>query len=570
MRNSRERGQFYGSKRNDELVGAGRDTHPASRYGKHSLGNRRFLAVAFLATAILISGCRPNATTTSETSPAWQPSPMGEANIAATFAEAAACQGYDGTWRCPRLRKQTVLAASGGSTPVYPSSWNVPAWFINPSTGSDSNSCTSSGSPCQTWGEIAQHRWGTVSPFHSVNVAFSFLAGQPSPGYDQIVYKPTIGVINGTDAGSTTSAYVVFTGTLTAGTATTFTLLQAKSRSANQGLKGTFGTTPTNEILLQNTTHASFAWNIHQQNFVSQPMTATTISTTQFSLIGTEVDTWATSDSITPNTVPHVNFTDVEPILAGLQGSAGVTITHVFVPEDGPAGTAPGDDHFIIGDGVQLVEDIFEKQVVIAPRRVNYTQPDTAINCAFVSGAVSEPGNFSAFGTQDNLMVSINAGYMYPTSSEFAGTGSAQLTGTLLDYDVWFKSGSTGGALLLYGSNFAGFVDLEGKAVIQNGVFDLTSTIASGSVIYGAAGVLDSGNGMVLYKAGAGGAVASIPVASLRVGGGTACMLSIPSAAVTPITGNEAVTAANFDAILGATSGSCTDGIGGGFKNFGN
>ena len=415
------------------------------------------------------------------------------------------------------------------------------------------------------------HRWGTASPTHSVNITFNLTGSQTSAGADPIVYKPTISVIGGADAAANTTALITFVGTLTAGTGTTFTLVSAKARATNVRFRGTFGVTPTIEQLLQNTTHPSLAWNTGINNNVTQPMTTTSLSTNSFSTIGTEVDTWATSDAITPNTLPSFNFMDVEPVMAGLQGNGGIVITHVLVPENTAVGVQPGDDQFVVGSGVQLIENAFERQVVFAQPRINSIQSFTSINNAFASGAVTHPWNGSPYnGANDNVVMSVNAGYLYSQSTSLGGTGTIELSNTLLDYDVFLKTGSSQ-PMIARGANFAGLVDLEGKLLIQHGIFDATVTSASGNIVWGTGGTLDSGNGIVLYKSGAGGAAANIPVTNLRIGGGTTCILAVPSSVATPFTGNETVSAAAaLDAILGATVGGCTDGIGGGFKNFGN
>jgi len=72
--------------------------------------------------------------------------------------DAAACTAPDGSWRCAMARPKTFGAT--GITPILPASWTVPNWFVNKSTGSDANTCTSSGSPCATKQEILVHRWG--------------------------------------------------------------------------------------------------------------------------------------------------------------------------------------------------------------------------------------------------------------------------------------------------------------------------------------------------------------------------------------------------------------------------
>jgi len=78
----------------------------------------------------------------------------------------AACTAADGSWRCATSKPTTFRAA--GLTPIRPTSWTIPAWFLDAQNvsgvASDANSCTTAQHPCLSYGEIAIHRWGTTSP----------------------------------------------------------------------------------------------------------------------------------------------------------------------------------------------------------------------------------------------------------------------------------------------------------------------------------------------------------------------------------------------------------------------
>jgi hypothetical protein len=100
-----------------------------------------------------------------------KPDPRTAAQIAA-----AACVNPSGEWRCKTPKPKTFAAA--GSTPITPVSWTVPNWYFAPGSGADDNTCTTSGSPCATWGEIWVHRLGAGSPQLQQNTTFHQLSGQ--------------------------------------------------------------------------------------------------------------------------------------------------------------------------------------------------------------------------------------------------------------------------------------------------------------------------------------------------------------------------------------------------------
>ncbi len=92
----------------------------------------------------------------------------------------AACTSPSGEWRCSVPRPKTFAAS--GSQPVIPASWTVSNWYFDPAnssgTASDANNCTTSGTPCSTWGEIWVHRLGAGNPQLQQATTFNQLSAQ--------------------------------------------------------------------------------------------------------------------------------------------------------------------------------------------------------------------------------------------------------------------------------------------------------------------------------------------------------------------------------------------------------
>lgn len=137
------------------------------------------------------------------------------------------------------------------SGPTLNPAWNVPAWYINPSTGSDNNSGTDAAHPMQHWYELAARRWATVRPVINTNVFIEFLADQPDQS-DQVEFRPIMmpGSLLNLEGALTQTASGTL-GTVTGRNRATGTLLQADLGAAAAGSVGQ---------LLYNTTRGTRAW----------------------------------------------------------------------------------------------------------------------------------------------------------------------------------------------------------------------------------------------------------------------------------------------------------------------
>ena len=253
----------------------------------------------------------------------------------------AACQGAGGSWRCPKLARKTILAASA-SQPILPASWSVPNWYVDPanSTGcaSDSNSGTSATcgaagiGPLKSYGELIVHRWGTSAPILPQTVTWNAMSDSTA-GVDNISIAPFMapGVefdIIGTYQ-QVGASFVL--GTVTAKNRSSGTLLQVASMpvAAAAGL------------IVHNTTHVSRA-------YIDSMVSSTATMCQPFGPLATpdaflsEVDTWATGDSAVLEQPTKINLLSFRPTTLGYgTGFSGgqFNILGVWVPD--PSGS-PG------------------------------------------------------------------------------------------------------------------------------------------------------------------------------------------------------------------------------------
>lgn len=148
--------------------------------------------------------------------------------------------------------KHSFGAAGGVATPITPSSWTVPDWFIDPVAGNDNNACTSSGTPCKTYGAITQ-RWGTNQPTLSQATTVTWLSDDVST--DPVYIKPTLigngGItIHGTLISQTTATIGTFVApNFTAGTKGTITA---------SGQSGAYWTPYVGKVVHDTTANATF------------------------------------------------------------------------------------------------------------------------------------------------------------------------------------------------------------------------------------------------------------------------------------------------------------------------
>lgn len=229
--------------------------------------------------------------------------------------DAAACWGFeDGrkTWRCRGTPPTTFMA--GASSPIIPSSWTVPNWFVNKSTGSDSNTCTSSGSPCATKQEIWVHRLGAGVDGPCPRFQQTTTLEQDASDTDNTdpIYSCGANEKGGSLVIKGGTPTVITSGVVLAG-------VTAKNRTlgANSPLIATLGATAAVGQMVINTTagKSSRAWVVRSlgaNSFeLSQPLAPASLATP--SAAPAEVDTWANTDTV--NLVAPIQVKDRKSVV---------------------------------------------------------------------------------------------------------------------------------------------------------------------------------------------------------------------------------------------------------------
>ena len=205
------------------------------------------------------------------------------------------------------------IALASATTPITPSSWTVPNWYVDPadSTGcaSNANSCTSAtcgGSgvgPCLTAQEIVVHRWGTSQPTLAQTTTFHVLSSE-TVGQEEISISPLM-------VQATTFAVIgtpVLVATFNLGTVT------AKNRATAQLLQSTgFGAAglAVGQLVVNNAESSSRAIieNLAAGTAtLSQPLAELTIVNAGYGTQPTENDSWATGQSVSVYSLPTINL----------------------------------------------------------------------------------------------------------------------------------------------------------------------------------------------------------------------------------------------------------------------
>lgn len=190
--------------------------------------------------------------------------------------------------RLKRLETLQPLAGAGGSTANPVIQLPTGSFFIDPISGSDSNTGTFA-SPFQTYAHLAK-LWGTTSPIVTGDVRVVFLNDQPDPTSDPVVWTPiTTGVGAATLMGTPRQISIgVLAGVI------------PKNRAVGQALTADLGAATTPGSLVVNTSKANSV------AFVDEIVAGTTVILTQpmsangappFHYHPTENNTWVNGDS---------------------------------------------------------------------------------------------------------------------------------------------------------------------------------------------------------------------------------------------------------------------------------
>jgi hypothetical protein len=442
-----------------------------------------------------------------------------------------------------------AAGSAGGGGPVVPASWLVPAWFINPVAGLDTNTGQDAAHPLKTWAQLV-NLWGTVAPTLNQNTTITFQTSQPD-NTDPVIFRPVIGkgvqvLIQGTPV-------VVTAGVVLAGTV-------AKNRGTGQLLNETLGATAAVGQMVRNTTAGKIS-----RAFAMSVVAGTTFAMSQplapvpgfpVAAAPAEVDTWANGDTVDLLTLSAVHLVELKPILADLTaGNAGGLVVYqidAFVPATDGTFTP-----CVVGTGVSFWESSAQK-VLTGPGGQSELIVGAAPAQAF--GNVFAQGGYAGlFGGGQRLFL----GGGIPASAP----GSA----AAFEGDLLFDGDFISQFIMLLGRDtnleigFACFV----TTVQLQGLASVTGLFYAGQSLWGT-GTLNVTKGASLtYPAGAGSAVANLQIASLQLDS-TGTGHSVIAGSPDVYNGGITTTAAHLDAAAGAAGfgGNAFNPGGGSISNF--
>ena len=234
-------------------------------------------------------------------------------------------------------------------------------WYLNGTSGNDSNDGKTSGTPIRTLTGGLFPRWGTNAPKLNQSVTIHVIGTQTS-GQERIVLQPTLMGAN-TNLIIDGTAGIVYGSTFTAGTVTNFVWGSAGNAMTIASMPGT----PVVGQIITNITRGT--------NGIIRAVSGTTVTVCVPIITSSEVvDTsWTTGDSIKVGTLPYLNIEAVQCL--GGDNNTTTTggqffMTHVRVPDISGVG---GDSVCSINsDGmiVEITECVFDS-FVISNREIN-------------------------------------------------------------------------------------------------------------------------------------------------------------------------------------------------------
>lgn len=454
------------------------------------------------------------------------------ATSVATPAQVAACSTFDGGWRCPKIAKPVLFGVS--TSPIIPTSWTVVAWFVDPSnlsgTASDANDCITSTTPCLTWHEINDHRWGCIGspaacPRLQQNTTITFWSSHTTNA-DPVYLLPAI----------EKGAVVIIKGNLGASQQTqtgSLASIVAKNRATGQLLNATIGGGGIAGQLIVNSTVAgraflykslgANAWSLTQP---LAPITLPTATNNPAEVV------WANTNTFTVYNPVAVNLVRFTPTFTDYNGGfSNVGYIYQLTIFD-PAGA--GSDNVYIGDHVSMFESTTQREIT-----TTFTASDFAeavVNVYNIGGLLT--------GKTTGGFYDVFAGAV-PTGLVITPTGQSQIA---LDGDIILGSS-------LVSSGLFGFVFVDTGVTINiqgNARFVTIGGGYAGHQLWGSGTALNvQGSSRLSYT---GTATAEFTLTgALQLNGGTTGHSVNTSANVDVICGGITVNVANLDAASGAT-----------------
>lgn len=449
---------------------------------------------------------------------------------------------------------------------VIPPSWTTAAWYIDPSNtttcAADTNNCTSATcgatgiGPCLSFGEIAQGRWGTYSPRLRQNTTITFLSSQASGDSDPLYLDPRL----------ENQASLFVTGTQTSVGTGTFTALTAKNRATPQQLTVTLssGTGAAQYVQLVDTTNAGNSWLDTNTSgniwIVTQPLVSAVTtaigSGIRYGTTAAEVDTFASGDSYTLNTLPFVKIVEISPTVSRWSAGNGGGV-YVSLMQIGDADN--NNDPLNVGTPVLFGEVVFHCSPTGRTNTSGWSNGATSFaymqefyNTVFVDGLW-----YMGQGMDQPLA--------HGATALFLGglvTGNEMQLGYVdLEQDIYLQAAHSG-LFATSGAKVAGVYQASGTTLSANygaGSITISTDLQGGNALIWGPGNVNIGTpGIWMYPSGAGGAAAAFLNTGTFTFAGTYTSCNIAYTADGGSgSSNVTLSAANLDSNLGATIGCC-------------
>lgn len=362
------------------------------------------------------------------------------------------------------LHNPKLLGAGTQGTfppPVFQASWLVTDWWIDPVSGSDTNTCITIGSPCQTYAQVAA-RLGTYSPRFRQTVTFHFISSQPD-NTDPVYLQPY--VENG--------ATCIIKGELPAPIQTgTLGTTIAKNRATPQLLNTTLAGGAAIGELVVNTTHPSRAWTYQNTSGVLYNMTQPLVGLVPpFNTVssGVEVDTWTSGDAYSVYVPYSVFVIDFEPLWTAGNSSNGTPgyIYQLIIPPDSASSqvTTFNDNVTMVESRDRSADTIIFGNGIQGTLIINDYNPNTyafQVTVATNNNTLATLFNISA-GITGSTVGSAAIGFNKDVIFNAGGSNVGVQNALMNDFYI-----ETGNALLVFGpSQVAGPVWGPGTLVVQ-------------------------------------------------------------------------------------------------------
>lgn len=426
--------------------------------------------------------------------------------------------------------------------PKIPGSWTQAAWFIDPVSGSDSNTCITSGNPCQHWAEIVA-RWGTNAPTFRQTTTVTFLSSQ-SDDTDPVIWKPILS--NGANAilaGVLGAAQTIATGTL--GSVTLMNRATPTLLKADVGASGAAG------LLLDNTTQGHTRTWLYKKTSGTIWSMSTPCATLVAPINGSGMTvsaSFVTGDAFTLYQPLTVNIVDLEPTPASVASA----LTALLYVQDltifDPQGAS--DDPVVFNPFVLLNEVNVQRYGFMLTQPTNFGITAGVNNCylkgGWTGGVTFQPQAIT--GSAGSSPILIEGGYtLYAGVLGSTSAVALNFNGVVADYDAivtiagFFDPMFTGQIGDVYLDAYLNLVGISAMAPNFNT-----------NVLWGPGTLNVALNAMLSYPAGT-AAAAFLEQGGIKMNGlGTATSMST-SVGVGTLNTGVTTTPAHLDAAAGAS-----------------